>query len=117
MEISSNLNYIKSSNLIFISTALGLINAILSQDIFSSAFVICIEILTLGILIGIGILVRMGKEWIKYVLLFLFLFGLLGLPATIAYLKEYPLNGIITVIVSLFQIWSLILLFIKPKTV
>jgi len=115
MRNSSNPNYIKSSNLLYLSGAIGFINLLLSPDILVSTFAIVVGVITILIILGLGLLVRMGITWIRYVLLCLVLLGLTGLPMIIDDFNSHPINGTINLIQSILQIIALILLFTKIK--
>jgi uncharacterized membrane protein len=108
-------NYIKSSNLAFISAALGIINIFLSPDVFNGPGNIMIGIFSILFVVVIGILIRQGYDWVKFVLLVLLLFGLLGIKIVIEALAENPLVGFINIIQTILQIWSVVLLFQIPK--
>ncbi|SFN99732.1 hypothetical protein SAMN05421741_11635 [Paenimyroides ummariense] len=114
-EIAVHTNYKKAANLIYVSAGLGLINVILSPQA-TTAFGIIVAIFTLGILIGIGYLVSKGNEWIKYVLLVLMLVGLLAIPVMLLNIVNNPIVGIINIIQTVLQIYSLVLLFKISKT-
>lgn len=108
-------NYIKASNLIFISTGLGAMNMALYPNILSNLFVFIVGIFTLMFLVGIGILARLGFSWFKYVFLGLFLFGLIAIPGMIKNFEKNPGIGVINLIQTLLQIWATVLLFKIPN--
>lgn len=108
-------NYIKSSNLIFVSSALGLISFYFSGHLFLNSLNITIAVFTVVFTVGIGLLVRRGYHWIKIFLLIITLLGLIGIPLTLKNLTEKPIVGIINVIQTILQIWSVVLLFQIPK--
>ena len=109
-------NHKKAANVIYLSAALGIINAILSPETFNNSFGIIVAIFTLGIIIGIGYLVSKGNDWIKYVLLVLMIFGLIGIPFIIMNIVNNPIVGIINIIQTALQIYAMVLLFKIPKT-
>lgn len=104
-------NYIKSSDLIFITAVLGIINFFFSPKILSSGFAIIVAIFTLLFIAGLGVLVKQGFSWVKYLLLALLLFGLLGIPFIIKNMTTNPIVGIVNIIQTVLQIWALVLLF------
>lgn len=108
-------NYIKSSNLIFGTVGLGLINFFFSSEILNTGQNIAIAILTLIIIAGIGFLVRKGKAWIKYLLLVFTLLGLIGIPFIINNITQKPVVGLINIAQTIMQIWAMVLLFMVPK--
>ena len=114
-EIEVHANYKKAANLIYVSAALGLINVILSPE-HINAFGIIVAIFSLGLIVGIGYLVSTGNEWIKYVLLVLMILGLLAIPYMLLNIVNKPVIGIINIIQTALQIYSLVLLFRISKT-
>jgi len=112
MKITLNPNYIKSSNLLFISAGLGFINFLLSPDILSSKSAIIVSIITIIIILGLGLLIRFEISWIKYLLLILILLALNALPLLIKEeFTSHPLNATITILQSLAQVYATFLLF------
>ena len=109
-------NFIKSSNLIFISAALGLINLFVTKSELGSTKLIASAILTLLFVGGLGYIVRQGYAWIKYLLLVLMIFGLIGIVGLIiTNLEKRPLITTVNIIQTILQIWATVLLFIIPK--
>lgn len=108
-------NHIRSSNFLFASVGLGVINIFLSPEILNSGFAEFIAICTLAFLIGLGLLIRKGIDWIKYLFLGLMIFGLLGLPLMIRNMFTNPIVGIINILQSVLQLISLFFLFMIPK--
>jgi len=109
-------NFIKSSNLIFISAALGLINLFLTKGELGSTKLIVSAILTLLFVGGLGYIVRQGYAWIKYLLLVLMIFGLIGIVGIlIMNLEKQPLITTVNIIQTILQTWATVLLFIIPK--
>lgn len=108
-------NHIQSSNLMYLSAVLGLINFFLSGEAaikndFKSAL--------FGILfvVFLGALIRRGYNGVKYVLVVSLLLGsIVSLPYLIYDLKNFPLNGIIDLCNYIAQIAATILLFLIPK--
>ena len=109
-------NFIKSSNLIYISAALGLINVFLTKGELGSTKLIASAILTLLFVGGLGYIVRQGYAWIKYLLLVLMIFGLIGIVGLIIMnFEKQPLTSIVNIIQTILQTWATVLLFIIPK--
>ncbi len=115
MEKHIHPNYIKSSNLIFVTVGLGLINFFFSSDLLNTGQNIAIAILTLIIIAGIGLLVRQGKAWVKYLLLVLTILGLIGIPSIINNIALRPVVGFVNIAQTIMQIWAIVLLFMVPK--
>ena len=114
MKISSNPNYIKSSNLIFISAVLGLINFLMSPEILSSKSGQKSGIIAISVILTLAILIRFEITWTKYVLLILIILGINAVPPIIKYeLVHHPLNGIIIILQSILQIYAAFLLFFR----
>lgn len=108
-------NHKKAANVIYLSAGLGIINAILSPETFNNSFAIIVAIFTLGLISGIGYLISIGTDWIKYVLLGLMILGLIGVPFIIMNIVNNPIVGIINIIQTALQIYALVLLFKIPK--
>jgi hypothetical protein len=108
-------NYIKASNLIYLCALLGIINVFLLRETYTSTLKIATLIFTFAFIVGLGVLIRQGFEWIKYLLLFIMIFGLIGIPTWIKNLSEMPILGIINILQIVLQFWALILVFKVPK--
>lgn len=107
-------NYIKSSNLFIIAASLGIINLFL-HPFFLTSTEIAIGLFTIVFLIGVGMLIREGFTWMKYVCLVMFVLGgLLSIPTMIKTFTTTPAVGIINLIQTALQAWSLVLLFKIP---
>lgn len=116
MRISSNLNYIKSSNLFLISAGLGLINFLLSPDILLSKSAIIISVIAISIILVLGLLIRFEISWVKYLLIVVIIFGVNAFPSFIK--EEFysrPLNALITILQSIALIYATALMFFKKK--
>ncbi|MCP2028786.1 glucan phosphoethanolaminetransferase (alkaline phosphatase superfamily) [Flavobacterium sp. HSC-32F16] len=112
MKISLKPNYIKSSNLIFISAFLGLINFLISPEILSSKSGLKSGIIAILVVLILALLIRFEITWTKYVLLVLIILGMNALPPVIKYeLAHHPLNGIILILQSIVQLYAAFLLF------
>jgi hypothetical protein len=113
-------NYILSSNLIFGSIGLGLINVLVqwlssSEDRMVVIMDIMVIILSLLIVAAMGFLVRQGYGWMKYVLLVLTVLGLIGIPFILYNFSKNPLAGVINIIETVMQVWATVILFRIPK--
>jgi hypothetical protein len=114
--MSVHQNYIKASDLMLITTGLGVINFLLIPETFSSGMAIFIGLFTLLFLLGLSLFIRKGISWIKYLLLVLAIPGIfLSIPFLIKNLGQNPAVGVINIIQTVFQFWALILLFKIPK--
>lgn len=108
-------NHIQSSNLMYLSAVLGLINFFLSGE---AAIKNNFKGALFGILfvVFLGALIRRGYNGVKYVLVVSLLLGsIVSLPYLIYDLKNFPLNGIIDLCNYIAQIAATILLFLIPK--
>lgn len=116
MRISSNLNYIKSSNLFFISAGLGLISFLLSPDILMLKSATITSVIAIFIILVLGLLIRFGISWIKYLLIVIIIFGINAFPS---FIKEefnaHPLNALIIILQAIAQIYATVLLFFKKR--
>ncbi len=108
-------NFIKSSNLIFISFGVGLISLFLTRDQLITGEQKTVVALTMLFILGLGFLVRQGHGWVKYLLLVLTLLGLIGMLMIIPSLMQKPINGLISIIQTVLQVWAMILLFRIPS--
>ena len=108
-------NHIQSSNLMYLSAVLGLINFFLPGE---AAIKNNFKGALFGILfvVFLGALIRRGYNGVKYVLVVSLLLGsIVSLPYLIYDLKNFPLNGIIDLCNYIAQIAATILLFLIPK--
>ncbi|SDM16461.1 hypothetical protein [Chryseobacterium taihuense] len=94
---------------------MGIGNLIWTYDTLNSGIKIFIAVISVAFVFGIGYLISKGTEWIKYLLLILFIMGLIGLPYIIINLKNEPIVGVINIVQTVLQIWTLVLLFVIPK--
>ncbi len=107
-------NYKKSADLIYLSGALGIINILLSEEPSDIVIKIIGAVFSLAFIFGLGYLISKGIEWLKYVLLAILILGILIFPF-ISNLENQPVIGIINIIQTVLQIWSVVLLFKIPK--
>lgn len=115
-EIIIHPNHKKAADLIYLSGALGIGNIIWKSDTLDSGIKIFIAVISVVLIFGIGYFVSKGLEWIKYVLVIILGLGMLGLPFIIINLKNDPVLGIINIIQTILQVWSLVLLFQIPRS-
>jgi hypothetical protein len=109
-------NFIKSSNLFFISAGFGLINLFLTRSELVSTRLIAIAIISILFVVGLGYIIRQGFDWIKYILLVLAGFGLIGIVGVIIInLEKQPLIAVVNIIQTILQVWATVLLFRIPK--
>lgn len=114
MKFSLNPNYILASNLFLFSAGLGIVNVLLLPDVFNSSYTIFIGVVSIAFLILLALLIRIGIDWIKYILATLIIAGLfISYELMISEFLLRPLNGTINLIQSLAQICAVILLFLK----
>lgn len=101
-----NPNYSKAANIWYISVSLGLINIIFinSNGIFQGIF-------TLLLLFGLGYLISKEYDWMKYLLLGMFILGLLIMLFTFSFYESHPVVIIINIIQTILQVWVLVILF------
>jgi membrane-bound ClpP family serine protease len=116
MEKKVHENFIKSSNLIFITFGLGLINLFMTRSELVTGTHKAIAITTMLFILGLGYLVRQGFNWIKYLLLVLTIIGLISIPVTMMNLGQRPIIGLINVVQTVLQVWAMVILFKIPKT-
>ena len=108
-------NFIKASNLIFISSLLGVIGFFLRSQM--STYEIIIGIISVCFVAGIALLIRKGYQWMKWVMLIL---TVLGVAATVMVLPVIMRQKLIIAINSslqtILQIIATILMFLPKKS-
>ncbi|OPB86019.1 hypothetical protein [Elizabethkingia ursingii] len=119
-EINISPNYIRASNIIYISAALGIINILLINNYVAidSIYIIFPAICSITFVFGLGYLARIGTNWVKYILLInCALTPVLSYIRILIFLTNInPLLGCIIIIQTVLQIWALILLFKISQT-
>ena len=115
MEKEIHPNYIKASNLIFGSAAIGLINLFFLSEILNDAKSIIAAIFSFLFVIGIGYLMRIGKDWIKYPFLIFLILGLIIMLFILPQLLINPITFVINIAQTIMQIFATYLLFKIPK--
>ncbi len=109
-------NFIKSSNLIFATVGLGIVNFFFSHILLNGTNIVT-AIFTLLFISGLGLLVRRGFAWVKYLLLVLTIVGLI----LIMFIPNDPTQNTIVIIVNIaqtvIQVWATVLLFRVPKII
>ena len=109
-------NFIKSSNLIFATVGLGIINFFFPSDILSNGANILTAIFTLLFICGLAILVRQGYAWVKYLLLVLTILGIVAIALIPSSPTQNSVVTIVNIVQTVLQVWATILLFRVPKT-
>jgi multisubunit Na+/H+ antiporter MnhE subunit len=106
-----------ASNLIRVSAVLYLVYYYLNGGKSSSFNVALATCIALGILLLLGLFIRQGHKWAKWVLLLLLISTItpdaINLPSTF---KANVYAGCIAIIIDLLQIGSLVLLFMPDKS-
>lgn len=110
-------NYILSSNLIIVSAILGIISFFLIPGLANDSKNIINGIFNISFIAAIGLLVRLGKRWIKFLLLALTIIGLILMTSIVDTLTHNLYVGIIAILQTILQIISTVLLFMIPKEV
>lgn len=105
-------NYIKASNLIFATIALGVISYLLFGDAGEDRTDIAAKALSLLLAVSLAMLVRLGYKWVKYLLLGLIVSGLMMIGWLAPLVLQRPLAGwVILALQIVLQAWALVLLF------
>lgn len=110
-------NYIVSSNLIIVSAILGIISFFLIPGLANDSKNIINGLFNISFIAAIGLLVRLGKRWIKFLLLALTIIGLILMTSIVDTLTHNLYVGIIAILQTILQIISTVLLFMIPKEV
>ena len=108
-------NYKKSADILYVSAFLSIGSLIWTYETIQNGLQIFITVSVLAFVFALAYFTGKGLEWFKYLLLVLLLLGLSGLPSMVSTLQNDPVLGILGIIQSVLQIWSLILLFKIPK--
>lgn len=109
-------NFIKSSNLIFATVGLGIINFFFPGDILSNGANIATAIFTLLFICGLAILVRQGYAWVKYLLLVLIILGIVAIALIPSNPTQNSVVTIVNIAQTVLQVWATVILFLIPKT-
>ena len=117
MKQQKHRNYNIASDLIIASAALGIISFFFIYHLANDSKNIINGIFDISFIIGIGLLVRIGKRWIKFLLLALTIWGLFLMTSIANTLAHNIYGGIISILQTVLQIISVILLFIIPKEI
>lgn len=116
MENQIHNNYIKASELIFISIGLGVVNIFLSPAVLTNSFSVFVAILIFLFMLGNTAFIRQGYRWAKILYIVLFVLGLFfDVPSILKILVENPIVGIINLTQIVLQTWALILLIQIPN--
>lgn len=115
MKKQKHRNYIISSNLIFASAILGIISFFLIYHLANDSKNIINGILNISLIAGLGFVVRIGKKWVKSLLLGLTILGLFLMTSIANTLAHNLYGGIILILQTVLQIIAVILLFMIPK--
>jgi len=116
MRKEKHLNYIQSSNLIFVAAALAIVRVFFSEDALSNSTNIAIEVVSISLIFGLGIVIRQGFVWVKYLLLVLIILGVIGMLFIPGDKVENPIARVLNILQTIVQIWAIILLFKIPKS-
>ncbi|VEH22048.1 Uncharacterised protein [Chryseobacterium nakagawai] len=108
-------NHIKASNLIYLSGAIGIAGLIWTSEQLNSGLAIFISIAVIAFVFGTGYMIGKGNAVAKYLFIFLFVIGILGIPVIITHLSTEPILGIINIFQLIFQTWAVVLLLKIPK--
>lgn len=117
MAVTKHLNYIKSSNLMFATGGLTIVNLLILPNVDKVLINFFFVIFALIIFIGLGFLIRNGKIWTKYFLIVVILAEILtGFPGMFLIMRVTTISLIINISQLTLQIWGVILLFKIPKS-
>jgi hypothetical protein len=99
---------------VLLNLGLSFINSYFMGDQLQNPQAITVLIVLTVLMLGLAYLVRQGKNWIKYLLLVLFVIGLI--PAiSIMTVSPIPI-ATLNMVQNILQLWIIILLFTIPKT-
>ena len=103
-----------SSNLIFLTLVLAILYPFL-PGIEQMAGMEIFRIGSLVLVLGLGILVRLGFVWAKYLLLILVVGQVLGLPDTLVEIGYNPIGGFVSLASTVLLIASVVILFVPTR--
>jgi hypothetical protein len=92
-------NHKKAATLLYISAVLCLLSSLLLDDVTFSVKGLFMPVMVTGFLVFLGMLVERGADWVKYLLLLGFCFGLF-LPMTLIWLLLCKPVGAISIVVQ-----------------
>lgn len=108
-------NHTKASNLIYLTGAIGIAGLIWTSDQLNSGLAVFISIAVIAFVFGTGYMIGKGNTAAKYLFIFLFVIGILGIPVIINHLSTDPVLAIINILQLIFQTWAVVLLLKIPK--
>jgi len=116
MKKQSHPNFMKSSNLLFATVILVLIGMFLGKVVLSSdKNSIYIEVMNIILIGGLGLLVRQGYTWVKYLPLTLSILYLIEAAALVLNSPTIQIPQVLFFAQIVLVIWSTVLLFRIPK--
>lgn len=107
-------NHTKASNLIYLSGAVGIAGLIWTSEQLNSGLAIFISVAVIAFVFGTGYMIGKGNAAAKYLFLFLFAIGILGIPVIITHLSTDPILATINILQLILQTWAAILLLKIP---
>ncbi|MBP2616330.1 hypothetical protein [Chryseobacterium jejuense] len=108
-------NHTKASNLIYLSGAIGIVGLIWTSEQLNSGLAIFISVAVISFIFGTGYMIGKGNAVAKYLFIFLFVIGILGIPIIITHLSTDPILAIINILQLILQTWAVVLLLKIPK--
>lgn len=108
-------NHTKASSLIYLSGALGIASLIWSLNLLNSGFETVISVAVIAFIFGTGYMIGKGNEIAKYLFIFLFALGIIGIPAIGLHLLTDPILGTMNILQLILQTWAFVLLLKIPK--
>ncbi|MBV5312223.1 MAG: hypothetical protein JZU47_02945 [Prolixibacteraceae bacterium] len=116
MKKQSHPNFMKSSNLLFVTVILVLIGVFLGKVVLSAdKNSIYIEMMNIILIGGLGLLVRQGYKWVKYLPLTLSILYLIEAAAVVLNSPTIQISQVLFFAQIVLVIWSTVLLFRIPK--
>lgn len=110
-------DYKKAANLTYLSGAVAVASIIWKYELLMlSPLIISISVVTVAFIFGLGYTISRGIEWIKYLLLGIFLLGLVSFLDIFTDFANSPIMGIFNIIQFVLQLWTIIILFKIPKS-
>ncbi len=116
MENTLRSNFIKASNLLFITLGLVIISFVITKMFISSeSNKLSLVLINLIVISSIGLVVRQGRSWVKYLPLTLLALYLIEASTFLIVSEVYHIVQIIFIAQILLVAWATILLFVNIK--
>lgn len=108
--------YTKAAHIMYLSGALAIGGIIWTYENLHSGLAVFITAATLAFIFGMAYFAGKGAGWVKYVLMITFALGIFGIPSIFKTFSQDPVLGSLSILQTILQAWSIILLMRVPAT-